>query len=297
MSRERATPEKSPTPFDLKSGTVLLGRYEIKRPHRQGGMATTFEIDDREGGVRREMQVFPPGLFEDPGQAREFADLMQAWTAIESPAVLQVREVELYDDGMLLLITDFPPGKSLRDVLKERGRLSAAVVQGIGLALLEGLDAVHAAGQVHGDVKPQTLRVDVKSRDMHPVLVDGGITLGLWSAKHLGDKTALIGTPFYAPVEQFGGEPPDVQSDIYNAATVLFELVTGVVPWPGKSFLEIFQAKLAPSPPSMGSRASDLELPAGFEAAVLGGLMTDRRERYPNAQEFLGRLRAVESTS
>lgn len=293
MSRERATSEKSPTPFDLRSGTVLRGRYEIKRPHRQGGMATTFEIDDRQSGVRREMQVFPSGLFEDPGQAREFAEAMRGWQAIDSPAVLPVRDVELYEDGTLLLITDFPPGKSLREVLKERERLPCELACAVGLALLEGLGAVHAAGQVHGDVKPQTIRVDVKNRDLHPVLVDGGITLGLWSAKHLGDKTALIGTPFYAPVEQFGGEPPDVQSDIYNAATVLFEMVTGVVPWPGASFLEIFQAKLEKSPPSMRSRAPGLELPAGFEEAVLAGLMTDRRERYRSAAEFLERLRAV----
>lgn len=294
MSAERSHPDKSPSPFELRSGTVLLGRYEIKRPHRQGGMATTFEVDDREAGVRREMQVFPAGLFEDPGQAGEFAALMRAWVQIDSPAVLPVREVELYEDGMLLLITDFPPGKSLRDVLKERERLSCALARAIGIELLEGLKAVHAAGQVHGDVKPQTIRVDPKSRDLHPVLVDGGITLGLWSAKHLGDKTALIGTPFYAPVEQFGGEPPDVQSDIYNVATVLYELVTGLVPWPGKSFLEIFQAKLQPAPPSMGARFRGLELLPGFEDAVLGGLMTDRRERYAAADQFLARLRAVE---
>ena len=275
---------------------MLRGRYEIKRPHRQGGMATTFEVDDREAGVRREMQVFPSGLFEDPGQAREFADLMRAWRSIDSPAVLQVREVELYDDGTLLLITDFPHGKSLRDVLKERERLSCDTARAIGMTLLEGLTVVHTAQQVHGDVKPQTIRVDAKSTDLAPVLVDGGITLGLWSAKHLGDRTALIGTPFYAPVEQFGGEPPDVQSDLYNVATVLFELVTGVVPWPGSSFLEIFQAKLEKTPPSMRSRAADVELSDGFEDAVLGGLMTDRRERYRSAPEFLERLRAVRTS-
>ncbi len=286
--------EKSPSPFELRAGTILRERYEIKRPHRQGGMATTFEVDDRVAGVRREMQVFPPGLFEDPGQGCEFAELMRAWKSIDAPAVLQVREVELYDDGMLLLVTDFPPGKSLREVLKERERLAPAAAREIGLALLGGLEAIHAAGQVHGDIKPQTIRVDA-TRVQHPVLVDGGITLGLWSAKHLGDKTALIGTPFYAPVEQFGGDPPDVQSDIYNVATVLFELVTGVVPWPGSNFLQIFQAKLEKAPPSMRTRAPLVDVPAGFEEAVRGGLMTDRRERYATAAEFLARLGEVDA--
>src|SRR6185295_19899496 len=109
-------------------------------------------------------------------------------------------------------------------------------------------------GLVHGDIKPSTIYVDAKSKKLGPQLVDGGITPGLWNAKHLGERTALIGTPFYAPVEQFGGESPDVQSDVYNVATVLFEMATGVLPWKGKSFLEVFQAKLQKTPPSMKAR-------------------------------------------
>jgi serine/threonine-protein kinase len=118
--------------------------------------------------------------------------------------------------------------------------------------------------------------------------------MGLWSAKHLGDKTALIGTPYYAPVEQFGGEAPDISSDIYNVATVLYELATGVVPWPGKSFLEIFQAKLAPTPTPMRERVPGCEVPASLEEVIKGGLLTDRRERYTDAGTFRDLLAAVD---
>ena len=117
--------------------------------------------------------------------------------------------------------------------------------------------------------------------------------MGLWSAKHLGDKTALIGTPFYAPVEQFGGEAPDISSDIYNVATVLYELATGVVPWPGQSFLEIFQAKLAPEPSRMRDRAPECEVPAALEEVIKGGLITDRRDRYSDAGTFRDLLAAA----
>ncbi len=122
---------------------------------------------------------------------------------------------------------------------------------------------------------------------------DGGIALvafrpetgeTVW-AKGLGEKTALIGTPYYAPMEQFGGDSPDVRSDIYNLATVLYECATGVLPWTGSSFLEVFQSKLKDAPP-MKSRAKDVEVPAPLEAAILHGCQADRRKRFASARDF-----------
>jgi serine/threonine-protein kinase len=149
---------------------------------------------------------------------------------------------------------------------------------------------------VHGDVKPHTIQVD-EHKSLRVVLADGGITPGLWSAKHLGEKTALIGTPFYAPIEQFGGESPNVQSDIYNVATVLFEITTGTIPWKGKSFIEVFQSKLEKRPPAMKSRAPKVEVPAALEDAIAGGLMADKSERYATADEFRKQLLAAKKSS
>jgi len=285
--------ERSLTLFDLAPGKVLRDRYEILRPHRQGGMSATFEVEDRQESARRELQVFPAALFEAKSQSSDFAQVMSAWLPIDSPAVLRVRVVEQLDDGSLLLVTDFPLGRSLRDWLKENGRMECPRALELGKRMLAGLTAVHAAGQVHGDIKPYTIHLDAGDGAPDVMLVDGGITPGLWSAKHLGDKTALIGTPFYAPVEQFGGESPDVQSDIYNLATVLYEVVTGSVPWSGSSFLDVFQAKLEKEPPTMSVRAPELDVPPDFERVVRGGLMADRRERYADAQEFLDALEAL----
>jgi len=279
--------ERSLTLFDLAPGKVLRDRYELLRPHRQGGMSATFEVEDRQDSARRELQIFPAALFETRSQSSDFADVMSAWLPIDAPAVLRVRAVEQLDDGSLLLVTDFPPGIALRDWLKDHGRMECAQALELGRRMLAGLVAIHAAGRVHGDIKPYTIHLAPGDVVQDVMLVDGGITPGLWSAKHLGDKTALIGTPYYAPVEQFGGESPDVQSDIYNLATVLYEVVTGSVPWSGSSFLDVFQAKLEKEPPMMSARASDLEVPEDFESVVRGGLMADRRERYASAQEFL----------
>lgn len=280
---------KSLTLFDLAPGKDLLGQYKIRRSHRQGGMSTTFEVDDAKRNAVCEVQVFPAALFENRQQAQEFGESLRAWTRVDSKHVLAARDVHALEDGSILYVTDMPGGHSLREWQRAHHVCDAATVIEIGKQLLEGLAAIHAAGLVHGDIKPHTIHIQDK-KSVRVTLVDGGITPALWSAKHLGDKTALIGTPFYAPVEQFGGESPDVQSDIYNIATVLYELACGVLPWQGKSFLEVFQAKLEKRPPNMKTRAPKHLVPPELESVILGGLMADRKERYGDAETFANKL-------
>jgi serine/threonine-protein kinase len=277
--------------FDLAPGKVLQDRYSIRRPNRQGGIATTFEVEDLAQDAVRELQVFPAALFESSAQANEFGEVVGRWKEVSAPSVLATREAQVLEDGTVLLVTDLPAGEPLRSWLETHGHASPARTADIGLQLLAGLESIHAAGLVHGDIKPST--IFVQGKEPRVTLVDGGITPALWRAKHLGERTALIGTPFYAPIEQFGGDAPDVQSDIYNLATVLFELATGVLPWKGKSFLEVFQAKLEKTPPSMKACAPKVKVPQALEEAVAAGLMTDKRQRYASAEAFRSRLAAV----
>lgn len=282
---------KSITLFDLVPGKVLLDRYKITGASRHGGMSTAFGADDTQGKGSCELQFFPSAVFENKTQSAEFARSMLGWLEVESPHVLRTREVHALDDGTILLVTDLPPKTSLRDWRGDRVIDAAAVVE-LGTQLCDALTAIHERDVVHGDIKPHTVHVDDKKK-IKVVLVDGGVTPGLWTAKHLGDKTALIGTPFYAPVEQFGGESPDVQSDVYNVATVLYELVTGVLPWKGKSFLEVFQAKLQKAPPSMKARAPKVDVPAKLEDVIISGLMADKNERCKSAAELKSKLAAA----
>jgi serine/threonine protein kinase len=147
-----------------------------------------------------------------------------------------------------------------------------------------GLEHAHGAGLIHGDIKPETIWY--RDEDGAAVFVDAGITPGLWAAKHLGTRTALIGTPFYAPLEQFSGESPDELSDLYNLATVLYELLTGVLPWAGKGYIEVFQSKLQPGPPPMRQLAPHVDVPKEVEAAIAKALRGKRNERHTDAASF-----------
>lgn len=278
--------------YEIGPGRVVAERYEIVRAHRQGGLSVAFEAKDLAASAleaRCELQLFPPSLFDGEQQVHEFAAAWAPWRRLHSSRVLRVRDVSVLGPATLVLVTDLPRGRSLRDVLREGRALDGAAVLELGLAMLEGLSAIHALGLVHGDVKPSTVWVN-GADGLDPVLVDGGATPGLWSAKQLGERTALIGTPYYAPIELFGGDRPDVQSDVYSVATLLFELATGVQPWVGKSFLDVFQSKLAKEPPRMRDRAPTANVRPDLEEAIRGGLHASRQVRYASAAEFAERL-------
>jgi len=282
---------QSLTLFDIVPGKVIADRYTVVGANRQGGFSTVFEVTDGEDGSRCEMQLFPAGLFEE-SQADEFRHKLEPWQSIGTEYVLSVRGVFQVDADNLALITAFPEGRTLRKRLNDEKSLSRGEVVAIGTRLLSGLSEVHGKGLVHGDIKPLSIYLKAEGKATHPQLIDGGVTPSLWTAKDLGDKTALIGTPYYAPIEQFGGDAPDVRSDIYNVATVLFECITGVLPWAGRSFLEVFQAKLS-DPPPMSERAPDVQVDEELESVIRRGCLADRNKRYASAAEFREALEAL----
>ncbi|MEO7922023.1 MAG: serine/threonine-protein kinase [Thermoanaerobaculia bacterium] len=279
--------------FDLAPNKLVLGRYRIAKASRSGGLSATFAAHDESSASDCELTAFPPALFESAAQANDYKKALEAWRKIEHPGVARVLDVLMPAPATIVMISEAPRGEPLAEWGRDHKNLPQAVVAAIGVSTLDALEAIHTRKLVHGDIKPATLNVAQgkgKSAKLSVQLVDGGVTPGLWGAKHLGDRTALIGTPFYAPVEQFGGESPDVASDVYNVAAVLFELATGVLPWPGRSFLEIFQAKLDKLAPSMKKRAPEVEVDPEFELAVQRGLFTDKRQRYQSAAEFKSAL-------
>ena len=275
--------------YEIAPGRQVGDRYTIVSEPRRGGLSVGFEVEDVRDGSRCMMKLFPGGLFENKHQSEEFQEKLRPWTYVESEAVIRLRDVVAIDEINLALISDLPTGEALRTRLDRETRLSREEVVTLGIRLLGGLEAIHGHDLVHGDIKPFNIFVEGQGGAAKPVLVDGGLTIGLWTAKELGDKTALIGTPYYAPFEQFGGDAPDVRSDIYNAATVLYECATGVLPWAGKSFLEVFQAKIQ-EPPSMRARAPEVEVDERLDAVIVKGCRPARNDRYASAAEFRAAL-------
>ncbi|MFT5286485.1 MAG: serine/threonine protein kinase [Planctomycetota bacterium] len=253
-------------------------------------MSVAFEVKDVTADTSFELQHFPSGLFESDEQVAQFANALEAWCTVSTPTVVSVREILMIDDRDLVLITDLPKGEPLRERLKTHNLWSPKEAVGLARELLGGLATLHERGLVHGDIKPNSIFVEGEGLELNAQMIDGGVTTGLWMAKDLGDKTALIGTPYYAPAEQFGGDSPNVQSDLYNVAAVLFELIAGSLPWTGRNFLEVFQAKIAPTVASLRQVARDVEISDALESAVTKGVQADPHNRFKSATDFLAAL-------
>lgn len=272
--------------FDFGPGKVLGDRFEVREPSRQGGLSMAFLAHDRTQDRACELQIFPPSLFDGEQELQEFAASWRPWLRVHSENVLAVHDTAFVGPNALLLVNEVPTGVCLRKVVDSIVPLSEPKVIELGLQLLDGLIEIHSHGLVHGDVKPLTVWIRGEDPNRTAQLVDGGTTPGLWNAKDLGERTALIGTPYYAPVEQFGGDPPTVQSDVYNVATLLFEMATGVQPFAGKTFLDVFQAKLERVPPRIADRAQGVKISDRLEDVIRGGLYADKSQRHPSATAF-----------
>jgi serine/threonine protein kinase len=277
--------------FDLVPGKVLLERYKLVAARRETGMSQAYEVEDQKVGESRELSIFPAGLFEDADQARSFSDKLDAWTGLDTPGLPKLEQAISLTDGGVALIGDLVSGSSLRSYHKQGGGpLEIEDALALGQRLLGALVDLHARGLVHGDVKPASIWFEGSTSTS--MLTDGGVTGALWEAKHLGTRTALIGTPYYAPIEQFSGDAPTEASDQYNVGTVLFEALTGVLPWQGSGYIEVFQSKMEPGPPAMRLRNRDVEIPAGIEAAIARSLRAKPTERYESCADFLVALKA-----
>ncbi len=279
--------------FDLRQGETLLERYRIDAALAHGPLSARFRVQDLETDEPKALEVFMSGLFEGHGQAAFFADRVRAFGKVTSSIALPTERIEVTEGGDVLRLSTWPQGQDLRTRLAENGPLSRSQAIQMGEALLEGVKAWHDSGFAHGDIKPSNLYLEeggVKA-------AEGGVTAALWRAQHMGARTSLIGTPFYAPLEQFSGEVPGPGSDLYAIGTVLYEALSGALPWAGKGFIEVFQSKMADNPPPIESRAPNLRVGAALEEVIRRSIRARRDERFAGAQEFLEALRAARSAS
>jgi len=276
--------------INLVPGKEVLGQYTITKLLRENGISSTFGLQGEDFPDGAELVLFPSHLFGSFEAATSFSQELEPWIAFDCSSVRSLSRMEVQEDGLVLQVGARVPGPSLRHFMAEGELLSSGEVQQLGLRLLDGLEELHGSGMVHGDLKPEV--VFGNGDPDSAVIIDGGVTPSLWSTQHLGARTQLVGTPFYAPIEQFSGDAPSADSDLYNLATLLYEAATGQLPWNGTGFVEVFQSKLVR--PSEGSNAARaVNLAPGLDSLLCSALDPQRRERPADASVFREHLAAA----
>jgi serine/threonine protein kinase/Tfp pilus assembly protein PilF len=269
----------------LQPGHVLGGRYEILELLGQGGMGAVYKARDREVDRLVALKVIRPELAGHPDVLRRFKQEL-----ILARQVTHKNVIRIFDlgeaEGAKFISMEYIDGRDLKSIHAERGKLqpeeAAEIIEQVCLAL----DAAHAEGVIHRDLKPQNIMVDKHGR---VVVMDFGIA----RSKELSGLTQtgdLVGTPEYMSPEQAKGEEIDSRSDLFSLGIILYELLTGISPYeattPVVALLKRTQERAVP-PDKL-----DPAIPEFMNDIVVRCLEIDPQRRYASAQEILQDLEA-----
>jgi serine/threonine-protein kinase len=254
-------------------------------------MAVVFRAMDERLGRTVAMKVLAPALAGD-GQFRErFIRESRAAAAVDHPHIIPVYGAG-EADGILYLSMRYVSGGDLRSVMHREGPLPAERTAFLLSPVASALDAAHAAGLVHRDVKPANILVDMSpGRPEHLYLSDFGLAKDAASVAGLTGTGQFLGTADYAAPEQVSGGRAHMQTDQYALACVAFTMLTGELPFARNEPMAVLWAHLNDPPPSVTARRPDLS-PA-VDQVLARGLAKDPAARYPSCGDFAGALRAA----
>ena len=267
-------------------GKRISGRYEILGLLGGGGMSTVYLaqdiILDRPVAIKVLRQDFSD---EDELRKRFQREALSA-TSLVHPNIVNIYDVG--EDGDLqYLVMEYVEGKTLKEYIKDRAPLAPAEAVEIMKQLCSGITAAHIHGIIHRDVKPQNILMD---HDGQVKLTDFGIAMAL-SATALTRTNSVMGTVHYLSPEQARGGMATKRTDIYSLGIVLFEMLTGKLPFSGESAVSIALKHLQEQTPSV--RAVRPEIPQSLENVILKATAKDPAARYPSSDAMLRDLHTV----
>ena len=286
------TPNQPPPPkaVDPLIGRVLDGRYRIESFLARGGMATIYRGADLRLDRTVAIKVMHPSFASDPGFVERFEREARAAARLNSPYAVAVHD-QGNDAGVTYLVMEYVPGHTVRDVLRTHGALPPAQALAIVDPVLQALAAAHQAGYIHRDVKPENVLI---SDDGRVKVTDFGLARAIEGADSGKTHGLLLGTVAYLSPEQVEHDRTDARSDVYSAGILLFELLTGQVPFSGSTPMQVAYRHVHENVPTPSSIQPGI--PPGVDALVAHATRRDADARFGNADEFLAGVRAERAT-
>jgi serine/threonine protein kinase len=269
----------------LTPGSRVAG-YVLERLVGVGGMAAVYQARDERLGRVVALKL----LAGDEEVRTRFVREARAVAAVDHPHIIPVYAAG-ESDGMQFIAMRFVPGETLYGVIRVSGALSPRRAAGFVSPVASALDAAHAAGLVHRDVKPGNILVDARrGGPEHPYLTDFGIARAmLSSAGTLSVAGQFLGTPDYAAPEQINGQPVDGRADQYALACVAFEMLAGTVPFKRELPIAVLYAHLSTTPPLLNAIRPDLSPAVG--EVLIRGMAKSPDDRYDSCADFADALR------
>jgi serine/threonine protein kinase len=257
-----------------------LDHYQIERVVARSGMASIFDAVDTRTGKRVAIKVPHPEMEADPVLFERFKREIEIGQKLDHPGVMKVYPND--DRTDLYMVMEWVPGRLLRQILAQEGKLAPERAINIAIQICNALDYIHKHGIIHRDLKPENIMV---GDDDNIKIIDFGIAGDSAARRITFTKiTDAMGTPDYISPEQVKGNRGDGRSDIYAVGIMLYEMLTGKVPFTGNNAFVIMNDRLLndPIPP----RVANPELSPQLQEVLYRALERDPRNRYLTAQEF-----------
>jgi Protein kinase domain len=268
-----------------------IGGYLLEEQVGHGGMAVVFRALDERLGRRVALKILAPALAADLAFRQRFIRESRAAASVDDPHIIPVFEAG-EADGVLFIAMRYVRGGDVQSLIVREGALAAARVAGIVSPIALALDAAHAAGLVHRDVKPANMLLDgQQGRPDHVYLSDFGLSKEALGSTRLTGSGQFLGTVDYVAPEQVDGRPVDGRTDQYALGCAVFEMLCGEPPFRRDHGMAVLLAHLSEPPPLVTSRRP--ELPRALDLVFARVLAKSPGDRYGSCREFSDALRGA----
>jgi eukaryotic-like serine/threonine-protein kinase len=267
--------------------TVVDGRYDVVRPLGSGGMAEVFLARDRVLGRDVALKVLRRQFAGDGEFAERFRREARSAASLSHPNIVQVYDRGETAEGASYIAMEYVPGGTLKEKFSREGPLEASEAAALGAQVAEALGAAHDRGMVHRDIKPQNVLLTARGEAK---VADFGIARA-GSSVTISRTGSVMGTVGYMSPEQALGEPATPRSDLYSLGVVLYEALTGELPYKADNPIAVSMKHVTeqPRPP----KEIDPTIPEGMNALILKLMAKDPEDRYASADELADDLLRV----
>ncbi|UCG68222.1 MAG: protein kinase [Thermoplasmata archaeon] len=284
-----ASPTKTlETPTEeLTTGSTFAGRYQIIEELGKGGMGKVYKVIDTKIKEKVALKLLKPEIASDKKTIERFSNELKFARKIRHENVCQMYDLN-EEEGIHYITMEYVAGEDLKGMIGMMGQLSAGKAISIAKQVCEGLAEAHKLGVIHRDLKPQNIMID---RGGNARFMDFGIARSL-KTKGITRIGVMIGTPEYMSPEQVEGKEADQCSDIYSLGIILYEMLTGKVPFEGDTALSIAVKHRTEKP--VDPREHNPQISEDLSLSILKCMEKDKEKRYQRAEELLSELGKIE---
>lgn len=263
----------------LSKGQKINDRYEIVKSIGEGGMANVYLANDKILDRKVAIKVLRGDLSADEKFVRRFQREALSVSNLSHPNIVEVYDVG-EEDGQYYIVMEYIEGKTLKQLLNKRESLTLTEVIDIMTQLTDGIAHAHESYIIHRDIKPQNIMIE---DDGKIKITDFGIAMAL-NATQITQTNSVMGSVHYLPPEQASGKGATIKGDIYSLGILMYELLTGTVPFKGDNAVEIALKHMKDKIPSV--RKQNPAIPQSVENIILKAAAKNPRNRYETAREM-----------